>query len=56
MHSVANLATVQTPLANVSLQKSAQTLFSLRESLVLTIIREEQSLIQLNTDISCLLL
>ncbi len=35
INSVANLATVQTPLATFSLQKSAQTLFSLRESPVL---------------------
>ncbi len=31
MHSVANLATLQTPVATFSLQKSAQTLFSFWE-------------------------
>ncbi len=36
MHSVANLATLQTPLVIFFLQKSTQTLFSFSESPVLT--------------------
>ncbi len=41
MHNVANLATLQTPFFVIfSLQKSAQTLFSLRESPVLPRERE----------------
>ncbi len=40
MHSVANLATLQTPLVTFSLQKSAQTLFRFWESPVLPHERE----------------
>ncbi len=40
MHSVANLATLQTPLVNLVTKKSAQTLFSLRELPVLPRERE----------------
>ncbi len=40
MHSIANLATLQTPLATFFPQKSAQTLFSLQESPVLPRQRE----------------
>ncbi len=40
LHSVANLATVQTPLVTFPLQKSGQTLFSLWDLLVLSRERE----------------
>ncbi len=40
MHSVANLATVQTPLVTFSLQKSGQSLFSFGDPLVLSRERE----------------
>ncbi len=47
MHSIANLATLQTPLATFFPQKSAQTLFSLQESPVL--LRQREVLLSQHT-------
>ncbi len=52
MHSVANLATLQTPLVTFSLQKSAQTLFSFWESPVLPHEREVLLSTRVHTHIS----